>query len=104
MEDVNFILFPGGDRIIVKPDDTETKSAGGIIIPDSIAEKPRKGTILFVGPGESPEKRMPYAPGDRIVYGKYAGADMKVNDTDIIVIRESDIFFKFTNEIRVTIS
>lgn len=96
------------DRVMVIPDTAEKTTKSGIIIPDTVQEKPRKGTVVMVGPDvegtDSPEIR-PNAkraqPGMTIVYGKYAGSEMKVNGVDVVLLRESDILFSYGKEIDI---
>lgn len=92
MADVKF--QPGGDRVLVKPAEAETKTAGGIIIPDSAKEKPQKGVVVSAGPGKKDEP-MPYKSGDQVLYGKYSGTEIQIEGTDYLIMRESDVFGKF---------
>lgn len=86
---------PLEDRVIVKPLEAETKTAGGIIIPDNAKEKPQKGEIVAVGPGKysnNGEKiAMTVKTGDKVLYGKYSGTEVKIDGTDYLIMRESDI-------------
>ena len=83
-------ITPLHDRIIVKPDAAEEKTAGGIIIPDTAKEKPQRGTVLAAGPGKKDEPVMVKA-GDTVLYGKYAGTEITVEGRDYLIMRESDI-------------
>lgn len=93
-------LKPLGDRVIVRPISEEEVSKGGIILPDTAKEKPQRGEIVAVGPGKLDEngKRiaMEVKKGDKVVYAKYAGAEIKVDDEDLLILRESDILAKFS--------
>ncbi|MBP7389087.1 MAG: co-chaperone GroES [Chitinophagales bacterium] len=84
-------IQPLGDRVLVKPADAETKTAGGIIIPDSAKEKPQRGTVVAVGPGKKDEPTTVKA-GDTVLYGKYSGTELQVEGDDYLIMRESDIF------------
>ena len=83
-------ITPLHDRVIVKPDAAEEKTAGGIIIPDTAKEKPQRGTVLAAGPGKKDEPVMVKA-GDTVLYGKYAGTEITVEGKDYLIMRESDI-------------
>jgi len=87
-------LRPLNDRVIVRRF-TETKTASGIVIPEAAAEKPDQGEVLAVGPGKKDDKGAAIAPdvkvGDVILFGKYAGQAVKVDDEELLVIREEDI-------------
>ena len=79
-------LRPLHDRVIVKRIENETKTASGIVIPDSAAEKPDQGEILAVGPGKANDK------GDRVLFGKYSGQTVKVDGDELLVMKEEDLF------------
>ena len=83
-------ITPLHDRVIVKPAPAEEKTAGGIIIPDTAKEKPQKGTVVAVGNGKKDEP-MTVKIGDTVLYGKYAGTDLKFNGKDYLIMREDDI-------------
>ena len=89
-------LQPLNDRIIVRRSDPETRTASGIVIPDSAGEKPEQGEVIAVGPGKRNDKGDLIAPavkvGDRIIFGKYSGQTVKVDGTELLVIREEDVF------------
>lgn len=78
------------DLVLIEPLQAETKTASGIIIPDNAKEKPQKGTVVAVGPGTKDEK-MTVKVGDTVLYGKYAGTEIKLDGTDYLMMRESDI-------------
>lgn len=88
-------MRPLHDRVIVKRVEEEKKSLGGIIIPDSAAEKPQKGEVLAVGPGKRTDDGKVHPvdvkKGDVILFGKYSGTEVKVDGQDLIVMREDDI-------------
>lgn len=88
-------LEPLGDRVIVKPIPREEMTKGGIYIPDTAKEKPQDGEVVAVGPGKVGDdgKRQPMEvkKGDRVVYAKYAGTELKEDDDEYIILRESDI-------------
>ncbi|MEO2050834.1 co-chaperone GroES [Flagellimonas beolgyonensis] len=83
-------IKPLADRVLIEPLQAETKTASGIIIPDNAKEKPQKGTVVAVGPGTKDEK-MTVKVGDTVLYGKYAGTELKLDGTDYLMMRESDI-------------
>ncbi|WP_152287116.1 co-chaperone GroES [Flavicella marina] len=89
MSNVN--IKPLADRVLVEPLAAETTTASGLIIPDSAKEKPSKGTVVAVGNGTKDEK-MTVKVGDTVLYGKYAGTELKLEGTDYLIMRESDIF------------
>ena len=86
---------PLHDRVVVKRIDPDAKSAGGIIIPDTAQEKPSQGEIIAVGPGGSDEagKLIPIdlKVGDRVLFGKWSGTEVKVDSVDYLIMKESDI-------------
>jgi chaperonin GroES len=75
---------------VVEPAPAETKTASGLIIPDTAQEKPQKGTVLAVGNGK-PEEPMTVKVGDVVLYGKYAGTELSIGGKDVLIMRESDI-------------
>ena len=86
---------PLHDRVVVRRIEEDTKTAGGIIIPDTAKEKPMKGKVIAVGSGRLDEdgKRIPMEvkKGDRILFGKYAGTEIKIDDDEHIILREDEI-------------
>ncbi len=88
-------LRPLHDRVIVKRLDAETKSAGGIVIPDTATEKPSKGKVIAVGTGKIQEdgkvRPMAVKAGDKVLFGKYSGTEVKVDGEDLLVMREEDL-------------
>ncbi len=91
-------LQPLADRLVVKPIEREEVTKGGIVLPDTAKEKPQEGKVLAVGPGRLSEdgKRivMDVKVGDTVIYAKYGGTDYKLDDEDVIILRESDILAK----------
>jgi len=83
-------IKPLADRVVVEAAAAETMTAGGIIIPDTAQEKPQKGTVVAVGAGK-PDEPMTVKVGDTVLYGKYAGTELNVEGTDVLIMRESDI-------------
>ena len=86
---------PLHDRILIKPLDAEEQTKGGIIIPDTAQEKPQEGRVIAVGPGRAIEdgEALPVdvKKGDRILYGKYAGTEVKLDEEDHVILREDDV-------------
>ncbi|MBN2751220.1 MAG: co-chaperone GroES [Rhodospirillaceae bacterium] len=86
---------PLHDRVLVKRVDVETKTAGGIIIPDSAKEKPMQGKILAVGSGHRNEDGtltpLDVKAGDNVLFGKWSGTEVKIDDEDVLIMKESDI-------------
>jgi chaperonin GroES len=83
-------IKPLADRVIIEPAAAEEKTAGGIIIPDTAKEKPSKGTVVAVGPGTK-DSPVTVKTGDVVLYGKYAGTEISVENKDFMIMRESDI-------------
>jgi len=83
-------IKPLADRVVIAPAAAETTTASGIIIPDTAKEKPQKGTIVAVGKGTKDES-MTVKVGDTVLYGKYAGTDLKLDGADYLIMRESDV-------------
>ena len=81
---------PLADRVLVKPAESEEKTASGIIIPDSAKEKPLKGEIIAAGKGTKDEE-MVLKPGDHVLYGKYAGTEIELEGTKYLIMRQSDV-------------
>ena len=91
-------LKPLDDRVIIEQAAAETKTAGGIVLPDSAKEKPQEGKVIACGPGtlndDGDRVAMNVKKGDRVVYGKYAGTDIKVDGKEYKIMRERDILAK----------
>ncbi|MDR3497561.1 MAG: co-chaperone GroES [Ancalomicrobiaceae bacterium] len=86
---------PLHDRVVVKRIDAEQKTAGGIIIPDTVKEKPQEGEIVAVGPGARDESgklvALDVKVGDRVLFGKWSGTEVKIDGQDLLIMKESDI-------------
>ena len=95
-------LQPMGDRLVVKPTQVEEKTKSGIYIPDTVKEKPQEGKVVAVGPGRMTDegKRIPMdvEVGDTIIYSKYGGSEIKIDDEELIILRESDILARKVNK------
>ena len=98
MKEKDIKLRPLDDRVVVEPLEAEEMTAGGIVLPDTAKEKPQRGVVLAVGPGkllDSGERGgLSVAVGDEVIFGKYAGSDIEVDDREIKILRESDILAK----------
>jgi len=89
-------LRPLGDRVVVKPLEDEERTRGGIVLPDTAKEKPQRGEVTAVGPGDwdhEAEKRVPLdvKVGDQILFAKYSGSEIKIDGEDHLILRQSDI-------------
>ena len=84
-------IKPLADRVVVEAAKAEEKTASGIYIPDTAKEKPQRGKVLAVGSGKKDEP-MTVKVGDTVLYGKYSGTEINVDGTDVLIMRESDIF------------
>ena len=97
-KDAGLKVRPLDDRIVVEPLEAEEKTAGGILLPDSAKQKPQRGTVIAVGPGKMLESgtraALAVAKGDQVLYGKYAGNDIKLGAKEVKILRESDILAK----------
>ena len=82
---------PLADRVLVEAAPAETKTAGGLIIPDTAKEKPQKGKVIAVGTGKKDEP-LTVKVGDSILYGKYSGTEITIDGTEYLIMREADIF------------
>lgn len=83
-------IKPLADRVVIEPAQAEEKTSGGIIIPDTVKEKPQRGTVVAVGPGKKDEP-LTVKEGDTVLYGKYAGTEISIDNQDYLIMRESDI-------------
>ena len=83
-------IKPLADRVLIEPAPAETKTVGGIIIPDTAKEKPLKGTVVAVGHGTKDEE-MVLKVGDQVLYGKYAGQEIQVDGVDYLIMKQNDI-------------
>lgn len=84
-------IKPLADRVLVEALPAEEKTSGGIIIPDTAKEKPQKGEIIAVGSGK-PDEPLTVKVGDQVLYGKYAGTEINIDDKEYLIMRESDVF------------
>ena len=88
-------FHPLGDRVLIKRVEEEARSKGGIIIPDTVKEKPQEGEVVAVGPGDRDEagKRIPMdlKPGDHILFGKWSGSEVKIDREDLLIMKQSDV-------------
>lgn len=91
MAKTNVSVRPLADRVLVEPAPAETKTAGGLIIPDTAKEKPMKGKVIAVGNGK-PDEPMTVKVGDTVLYGKYAGTELQIDGKEMLIMRESDIY------------
>jgi chaperonin GroES len=90
------MLKPLGDHVLVKPLSKEEKTQGGIILPDTAKEKPQAGEVIAVGPGRLLENGTRVQPevktGDKVIYAKYGGTEIKLDAVEYLILRETDIF------------
>lgn len=88
-------VTPIGDKVLVKRLESETKTKGGIVLPDTAKEKPKEGKVIAVGEGRLLEDgtrlKLTVKPGDRVVFSSFAGSEIKINDEEHLVISEEDI-------------
>jgi chaperonin GroES len=91
-------LHPLDDRLLVRPINREEMTKGGIILPDTAKEKPQEGEVIAVGQGKRAEDgervEMEIKKGDKVIYAKYAGTEIKLDDEELLILRESDILAK----------
>jgi chaperonin GroES len=91
-------LQPLADRLVVKPIEREEVTKGGIVLPDTVKEKPQEGKVLAVGPGRRSEEGkaipMDIKVGDIVLYAKYGGTEIKIDDEELMILRESDVLAK----------
>lgn len=91
-------LQPLADRLVVKPIEREEVTKGGVVLPDTVKEKPQEGKVLAVGPGRRSEEGkaipMDIKVGDIVLYAKYGGTEIKVDDEELMILRESDVLAK----------
>ena len=94
-------IRPLDDRVVVQPSEAEETTAGGIVLPDSAKEKPQRGTVIAVGPGRLLDNGqrgdLSVSVGDEVIYSKYGGTDIEINNDDVKILRESDILAKLIN-------
>jgi len=91
-------INPLDDRVVVEPLEAEEKTAGGILLPDSAKQKPQRGRVVAVGPGklldDGTRAALAVTKGDEVLYGKYAGNDVKIANKEVKILREGDILAK----------
>tara|TARA_B110000014_G_scaffold246072_1_gene218510 strand:+ start:3607 stop:3891 length:285 start_codon:yes stop_codon:yes gene_type:complete len=89
-------IKPLSDRVVVKPEAAEEKTASGIILPDTAKEKPQMGEVVAVGPGGISDSgstiKMSVKVGDKVLYGKYSGTEVSIENEDYLIMKENDIF------------
>jgi chaperonin GroES len=89
---------PLDDRVVVQPMESESRTAGGIVLPDSAKEKPQRGTVVAVGAGKLLDNgkrgELSVHVGDQVIYGKYGGTDIEISGEEVKILRESDILAK----------
>ncbi len=89
-------IRPLQDRVVVRRTEEETRSAGGIVIPDSAAEKPSQGEVIAVGPGKKLDngavQEVDLKAGDKILFGQYSGSTVKVDGEELLIMNESEVF------------
>ena len=89
-------IRPLQDRVVVRRTEEETKSAGGIVIPDSAAEKPSQGEVVAVGPGKKLDngavQEVDLKVGDKVLFGQYAGSTVKLDGEELLIMNESEVF------------
>jgi chaperonin GroES len=94
-------IKPLGNRLVVEPIEQEEITAGGIVLPETAKEKPQKGTVLAVGPGERNEKgdhmALEVEEGDKVLFAKYSGTEIKYDGKKLLIMRESDILAKLND-------
>lgn len=83
-------IKPLADRVVVQPQEAETKTASGLYIPDTAKEKPQRGKVVAVGSGKKDEP-MELKEGDLVLYGKYAGTEINIDDQEYLIMRQSDV-------------
>ena len=88
-------IKPLGNRVVVEPEEQEEMTSGGIVLPETAKEKPQKGKVLATGPGERDDdgKRIPLdvKEGDNVLFAKYSGTEIKLDDKKVLILRESDL-------------
>ena len=84
------MIRPLADRVVIKPKEAETKTAAGLYIPDTAKEKPQQGPVVAAGPGKKDEE-MEVKVGDVVLYGKYSGTEVTVDDKKYLIMKQSDI-------------
>ena len=92
-------INPLSDRVVVMPEEADDTTASGIILPDTAKEKPQMGKIMAAGPGKVSDNgnivKMTLKEGDQVLYGKYSGTEITLDDNEVLIMREDDILAKF---------
>lgn len=93
-------IVPMGDRVVVKALEREEVTKSGIVLPDTAKEKPQEGEVIAVGPGRMTDEgkriAMELKKGDRVIFAKYAGTEVKLDETEYLILRESDVLAKLS--------
>lgn len=92
-------IEPLADRVVVKPAEAESQRASGLYVAETAKEKPQKGTVVAVGPGkweDGKQQPMTVQVGDQVLFAKYAGTEIKLNDEDVLILSEKDILAKIS--------
>ncbi len=93
-------LKPMGDRIVIRPTEQDQITSGGIILPDSVKERPQKGEVISVGPGRTLNNgklvEMEVRVGDQVIYSKYAGTEIQLEDEELLVLGSNDVLIKIS--------
>ena len=93
-------IVPMGDRVVVRPLEREEVTKSGIVLPDTAKEKPQEGEVIAVGPGRTTDEgkkvAMELQKGDRVIFAKYAGTEVKLDETEYLILRESDVLAKLS--------
>jgi chaperonin GroES len=92
-------IQPLGDRVVIKPAEAETQRASGLYVADTAKEKPQKGTVVAVGPGrweDGQVEPMNVSVGDTVLFAKYAGTEIRVNDEDVLIMSQKDVLAKIS--------
>jgi chaperonin GroES len=94
VEEGFYMVKPLADRVVVRPLSREEKTASGIVLPDTAKEKPQEGEVIAVGPGRYEDGKrveLEVKVGDRVIFSKYAGTEVKIDNDELLILRESDI-------------
>ena len=93
--DVAIRLMPLADKLVVRPNTREEVTSSGIVLPDTAQERPQQGTVLAAGPGhlleDGSREPMEVSPGQKVLFAKYAGAEFKLNDEDLLILAQKDV-------------
>ena len=93
-------IVPMGDRVVVRPLERDEVTKSGIVLPDTAKEKPQEGEVIAVGPGRTTDEgkriAMELQKGDRVIFAKYAGTEVKLDETEYLILREADVLAKLS--------